>query len=193
MNSDPRQNSTANHFSVIEAITPEIEAMAGGANLSDGLGTGGMITKLLAAKIAGASGAQTLIADGRVHRPMTTLLNRRFSLFKAQNSVKAAYKAWIKGSVAPFGKIIIDEGAKKALNAGRSLLPSGICGLTGRFDQGETVSILDQSGHEIARGIVEYDSGEISKIMGGSSQDIESRLGYSSADEVIHRDDLVMM
>jgi glutamate 5-kinase len=190
---DPRKDKAAQHIGVVEHVTPEIEAMAGGANLESGVGTGGMATKLMAAKIAGAAGTATLIADGRITHPLMALSSARFTLIKPQASAKAAYKAWIASSVAPSGILVLDAGAVEALKSGKSLLPSGIRATKGEMARGDTVSLCDDSGREIARGIIDYDVADIAKIMGHSSRDIETLLGYSHGDTVIHRDDLVMV
>lgn len=191
---DPRKNPDAAHLPIIEAITPEIESMAGGANEAAGVGTGGMATKIAAAKLAGSAGAGTLIVDGRSLHPLSALKSgARCSYFKPSSTVAAAYKAWIAGTVAPAGTVWLDDGAVAALKRGTSLLPSGIVRCDGRFEQGDTVRVCDLAGHEIARGLVDYDAEAVTKIMGRSSKDIESLLGYSNGDTVIHRDDLVMM
>jgi glutamate 5-kinase len=191
---DPRSNPEAQHIDVVITLTPEIEAMAGGANAAAGVGTGGMATKLAAAKIAGSAGCDTLIAHGGLLRPLSALgSGAKFTLIKAQAKPEAAYKAWIAGTVEPAGRITVDEGAVGALKRGKSLLPSGITGVTGSFDKGESVSIIGPEGVEIARGIVAYGLDEIALIKGQSSKEIEALLGYTSGDTVIHRDDMVMV
>ncbi|MFT3996438.1 MAG: glutamate 5-kinase [Asticcacaulis sp.] len=190
---DPRHNPSAEHMAVVEAITPEIEAMAGGANALSGVGTGGMATKIAAARIAGSAGCSTLIMNGQALRPLSALAQgARFTLFQAQASSGAAYKAWIAGTVVPAGQIHIDAGAARALSTGKSLLPSGITSVTGVFDKGESISVL-HDGREVARGITAYGSDDIAAIKGRASRDIETILGYTSGDVVIHRDDMVMM
>lgn len=193
---DPRRNPDAQHISFVEKLDPSIEAMAGGANAQAGVGTGGMATKIAAAKIAGSAGCATLIAFGAVVQPLSSLsgpMGARFTLFKPQASLSAAYKAWIAGTVVPAGKLMLDEGAVRALHNGKSLLPSGIVEVTGSFDKGDTVSIVSCAGHEVARGIVGYNAEDIRAIRGRGSKDIEAILGYTSGDEVIHRDDMVMV
>ena len=164
--------------------------MAGGANTQAGVGTGGMATKIAAAKIAGSAGCATVIAFGAMLRPLSSL--ERFTLIKPQASAGAAYKAWIAGTVVPAGKLMLDEGAVRALHNGKSLLPSGIVEVLGSFDKGDSVSVLAPSGAEIARGIVSYSADDIRQIRGRTSKDIEGILGYTSGDEVIHRDDMVV-
>ncbi len=192
---DPRRSPDAQHIPLVEKLDASIEAMAGGANLSAGVGTGGMATKIAAARIAGSAGCATLIAFGAVIRPLSSLAGpnaARFTLLKPQASLSAAYKAWIAGTVVPAGKLMLDEGAVRALHNGKSLLPSGIVEVTGSFDKGDTVSIVAPSGQEIARGIVEYSADDIRAIRGRASKDIEAILGYTVGDEVIHRDDMAV-
>jgi glutamate 5-kinase len=193
---DPRKDKTARHISVVDALTPEIEAMAGGANTAAGFGTGGMATKLAAAKIAGSAGCSTLIAHGGVVRPLLSLGpdgGAKHTLIKPQSNLSAAYKAWIAGTVEPAGHVRVDEGAVRALKSGKSLLPSGITAVDGVFEKGDSIAILSPEGIEVARGISAYGTDEIALIKGQSSKQIEALLGYSSGDEVIHRDDLVMV
>jgi glutamate 5-kinase len=191
---DPRRNPLAKHIPVVERLDAHIEAMAGGANVGAGVGTGGMVTKIAAAKIAGSAGCATLIAFGAVNQPLSSLGGgARFTLFRPQASLSAAYKAWIAGTVAPAGKLMLDEGAVRALHNGKSLLPSGIVDVSGGFDKGDTVSIVAPSGEEVARGIVSYNAEDIRLIRGRASKDIEGILGYTAGDEVIHRDDMAVV
>ena len=187
---DPRKDPAAQHIPLVEKLDASIEAMAGGANTAAGVGTGGMATKIAAAKIAGSAGCATVIAFGAVVRPLSSL--ERFTLIKPQASAGAAYKAWIAGTVVPAGKLMLDEGAVRALHNGKSLLPSGIVEILGSFDKGDSVSVLAPSGDEIARGIVSYSAEDIRQIRGRASRDIEGILGYTSGDEVIHRDDMAV-
>ena len=188
---DPRRNHEAAHIPVVEKLDAQIEAMAGGANLDAGVGTGGMATKIAAARIAGSAGCATLIAFGDVARPLSE--DRRFTLIRPQSTTAAAYKAWIAGTVAPAGHLTLDEGAVRALKTGKSLLPSGIVEVAGAFEKGDSVSILTPAGDEIARGVVTYSAEAIRLIRGRTSKDIEAILGYTSGDEVIHRDDMALM
>ena len=187
---DPRKDPAAQHIPVVDKIDASIEAMAGGANTTAGVGTGGMATKIAAAKIAGSAGCATVIAFGAVIQPLSNL--SKFTIIKPQASLGAAYKAWIAGTVAPAGKLMLDEGAVRALHNGKSLLPSGIVEVAGHFDKGESVAVLAPSGAEIARGIVSYSADDIRQIRGRASKDIEAILGYTSGDEVIHRDDMAV-
>ncbi|MGZ3306657.1 MAG: glutamate 5-kinase, partial [Asticcacaulis sp.] len=173
---DPRKDPSATHIAVVEKLDADIEAMAGGANAASGVGTGGMATKIAAARIAGSAGCATVIAFGAVDRPLSRL--DKFTLIKPQASLSAAYKAWIAGTVTPAGKLMLDEGAVRALANGKSLLPSGIVEVVGQFDKGESVAVLAPSGAEIARGIVSYSADDIRAIRGRTSKDIEGILGY---------------
>lgn len=188
---DPRRNAAAEHIPLVEKLDAGIEAMAGGANAQAGVGTGGMATKIAAAKIAGSAGCATLIASGLVVRPLANLT--KFTLIKPQASLGAAYKAWIAGTVVPAGKLMLDDGAVRALHNGKSLLPSGIVEVAGQFDKGDSVSIISPAGIEVARGIVTYSADAIRSIRGRTSKDIEGILGYTSGDEVIHRDDMALV
>jgi len=188
---DPRRNPEAQHIAVVEKLDAQIEAMAGGANPDAGVGTGGMATKIAAARIAGSAGCATLIAFGDVAGPLSQA--RPFTLIRPQSSTAAAYKAWIAGTVAPAGHLTLDEGAVRALKTGKSLLPSGIVEVAGAFEKGDSVAILTPAGHEIARGIVTYSADAIRQIRGRASKDIEAILGYTSGDEVIHRDDMALV
>ena len=188
---DPRRNATAEHIPLVEKLDASIEAMAGGANAEGGVGTGGMATKIAAAKIAGSAGCATIIASGQTIRPLSHMA--RFTVIRPQATASAAYKAWIAGTVVPAGKLMLDEGAVRALHNGKSLLPSGIVGVTGQFDKGDSVSIVSPAGIEVARGIVTYSAEAIRAIRGRGSQDIEGILGYTSGDEVIHRDDMALV
>ncbi len=187
---DPRKDPAAQHIPLVEKLDASIEAMAGGANTAAGVGTGGMATKIAAAKIAGSAGCATVIAFGAVIQPLSNL--NTFTLIKPQASLGAAYKAWIAGTVAPAGKLMLDEGAVRALHNGKSLLPTGIVEVAGSFDKGDSVAVLAPSGAEIARGIVSYSADDIRQIRGRASKDIEAILGYTSGDEVIHRDDMAV-
>jgi glutamate 5-kinase len=187
---DPGNHPDAIHFAQIDKITPEIEAMAGGAGSVSG--SGGMATKLMAAKIAGSAGCATLIIDGREDNPLQAVQGgKRCTLLLAQTGTAQARKNWIAGTVAPKGKLVIDAGAQKALSGGASLLAAGIIGVHGRFERGEVAAIVGPDGQELARGRVSYDSGEISRIQGLRSDAIAGVLGYDARKAVVHRDNLV--
>ena len=190
---DPARYPAAEHLAFITAITPEIEAFAGGAGVA-GTGTGGMRTKLEAALIASGFGCATIIACGRADHPLARLADgARATLVAASGSPASAYKAWIKGTLAPGGSVTIDDGAACALAAGKSLLPAGVTKVEGRFDRGACLRVFDSAGTEVARGIAAYNATEAAAIAGLGSAEIERRLGFSGRDELIHRDDLVML
>jgi glutamate 5-kinase len=171
----------------------KIRSFAGGTS---GVGTGGMTSKVQAAEVAGRFGVITLVASGRRERPVTSLLDGETAgtVFWPQVSRLQSRKHWIAYALKPSGALVVDAGARRALvEGGKSLLPSGVRGVRGRFGAGEAVSILDESGAEFARGLCGFDSDEIEKIAGRKSGELETLLGYRPADEVIHRDDLVVL
>ena len=188
---DPRSEKNAAHVPLVTAITPEIEAMA--APAAPGYSSGGMVTKLAAAKIATAAGCAMAIADGTGHHPLRAMKDgARCTWFRAEREPLSARKRWIAGAISPAGSLSIDDGARTALTRGKSLLPAGVVSLEGDFKRGDTVVVRDADGREIARGLVAYNAGDASRIIGHRSGDIEKRLGYRGRDEMIHRDDLVM-
>lgn len=177
----------------VSEITPQLEKMASGPGTRRG--TGGMGTKLQAAKIVRSSGIAMVIADGRIENVLLRLLAGEHlgTLFLPKTRLKSR-KRWIAFGVILKGKIRVDEGAQEAIfKRGKSLLPSGITEVKGRFSIGDGVSIIDEENREFARGIVSYSSSEIEKIMGKKTQKIEKILGYKDYDEVIHRDNLVIL
>jgi len=192
---DPRKDKGALHMPTIQTITTEIEAMAGGANAAHGVGTGGMTTKLQAARIAHGAGCATLITLGRREGKGPLLAvedGARATVFAAHATPALAYKQWIAGSLDPQGAIVVDDGAAAALKSGKSLLPAGVTAVKGRFGKGDAVVVLDCSGHEIARGLAEYGADEAGAIIGLRSGAIEARLGYRGPSALIHRNDLVL-
>ena len=190
--SSPPNQKGAVFIPEVSEITAEIEAMAG--KPVSGLGSGGMITKIEAAKIAIGAGCNMVIASGHSEHPLQRIIDGdRVTWFVAQASALQSRKRWIAGSLQPVGRLVIDEGAKSALLKGKSLLPAGVKDIIGLFGRGDTVSIVTVEGSEIARGMVAYDSGDAQKIKGLKSKDIMKTLGLAGRDEIIHRDDLVMM
>ncbi|HSV02844.1 MAG TPA: glutamate 5-kinase [Phenylobacterium sp.] len=189
---DPRRNPDARHVGHVERLTPEIEAMAGGAN-AGGVGTGGMATKLAAAKIASAAGCATVIALGHRPSPLAALeAGERATLIAPSTTPAAAYKAWIAGSLAPAGALVVDAGAAAAVRRGKSLLAAGLRRVEGRFEKGDAVVILDEGGAEIARGLARYEAADASRICGLKSAAIEPAIGYTSG-PVVHADDLALV
>ena len=172
-------------------ITPEIEAMAG--KPVSGVGSGGMVTKIEAGKIALGAGCNMVIASGHENHPLQRIVDgERCTWFVASLNAMQSRKRWIAGTLQPVGRLTIDEGARTALGRGKSLLPAGVKRVSGTFARGDTVSIVDLEGSEIARGLVAYDSTDASRIAGLKSADIEKAIGFRGRDEIIHRDDLVM-
>lgn len=187
----PSLDAAARRLHLVEAITPEIEAMAGGAGTE--LSRGGMVTKITAAKIAVAAGANMVIASGKIMHPLKALTEgANCTWFLARANPVMARKRWIAGSLEPRGAVVVDDGAKSALKAGRSLLPAGVARLEGAFERGDAVIIRDRDGHELGRGLIAYGASEAKLILGRKSDDIEAILGYRGRNELIHRDDLVL-
>lgn len=188
---NPKVEPTAKRLDVIETITPEIEAMAG-----DTLGafsSGGMTTKLAAAKMAVAAGCHMAIAQGAHLRPLSHMMQSgECSWFVASHTPLNARKAWIANAVNLSGKVMVDAGAVTALHAGKSLLPAGVTAIQGEFSHGDTVTILSNNGQELGHGISLYASDEAQRIIGKQSDAIEAILGYKRSDELIHRDDMAL-
>jgi glutamate 5-kinase len=190
---DPRKHPDATLVRQAPAGAPELEAIAGGAGSE--LGRGGMLTKVLAAKRAARSGAHTVIASGREPDALMRLSSGEHlgSLLYAQRSSLVARKQWLADNLVVHGRLHLDAGAVRALSSeGKSLLPIGVHALEGEFDRGALVSCIAPDGKEIARGLVNYASGETQRILKIPSSAIEARLGYVNEPELIHRDNLVL-
>lgn len=191
---DPRNNNDAKLISLIDRIGDEIESVAG-----DTLGrttTGGMRTKIQAARTAAAFGVPTIIANGKDEATLDDIFAGKDigTLFLPSSASLRGRKHWIAFTLKSAGEIVIDVGARKAISTqGKSLLPSGIKGVRGKFGVGDSVTCVDESGAEVARGLTCYSSEEIRLIMGKSTKDVEGILGYKYSDEVIHRDDLAVI
>ncbi|HEY7901769.1 MAG TPA: glutamate 5-kinase [Caulobacteraceae bacterium] len=189
---DPRRHAEARHIPRIEAITADIEAMAGGPNPERRTGSGGMVTKLAAGKIAAAAGCATVIALGRRAAPLQAIEAGASATWIAPSSTAAAaYKAWIAGSLAAHGAVVVDEGAAMALRSGKSLLAAGVGQIEGRFGKGDVVVVRDPSGREIGRGLARYESRDARRIAGLRSDAIEGVLGEAGG-PLIHADDWVV-
>jgi glutamate 5-kinase len=189
--SAPPNQKGARFIAEVAAITPEIEAMAG--KPISGVGSGGMITKIEAAKIALSAGCNMVIASGHELHPLKRIMDgERCSWFVAEASALQARKRWIAGTLQPVGRLIVDDGAKEALAKGKSLLPAGVKGIEGEFARGDTVGIV-AGGMEFARGLVAYDAGEARTIIGLKSAEVLKRMGEDRDAELVHRDDLVML
>jgi glutamate 5-kinase len=189
---DPNREPGARFIHEVPQITPEIEAMAGSS--ASQVGSGGMTAKIAAARIAVAAGCHMCIAAGVHRHPLRRIEEGAdCTWFVPTATPAAARKQWIAGTLRPAGAITIDAGALRALLEGRSLLPAGVTGARGRFDRGDTVSVLSADGTEIARGMIAYSDVDAARIMGRKSSEIADILGFRGRDEMIHRDDLVLM
>ena len=187
--SPPHDNAHARLLQVVERITPEIEAMAGGA--ASELSRGGMRTKIEAARIATSAGAHMVIADGRILHPIARVAEGGgCTWFLTPSSPIAARKVWIGGSLELKGAVFVDAGAVAALARGKSLLPAGVTRVEGVFARGDCVAIRDERGVEIGRGLIAYDALHAERIRGRNSHDIALILGTAGRAEMIHRDDM---
>ncbi|MBE7618937.1 glutamate 5-kinase [Gluconacetobacter entanii] len=188
---DPRTDPDARHLPVVESLTDEIESMGGAP--PPGYSSGGMRTKLMAARIATQAGCAMVIAQGKPLHPLRALWDGgRCTWFLPSPDARSARKKWIGGSLTPAGTLVIDDGAVRALLGGSSLLPAGVRSISGTFDRGDLVSVTDMHGQRIAHGLSSYGAADALRIMGRQSDEIEDILGWHGGDELIHRDDLVM-
>ncbi|HEY6008174.1 MAG TPA: glutamate 5-kinase, partial [Geobacteraceae bacterium] len=191
---DPRKNPDARLVPLVTAITKEVERAAGGTGSA--VGTGGMATKIAAAKKAGKSGVATLMVNGRNDATLTRALagEELGTMFLPAGESLTSRKHWIAYTLKPKGQLTVDAGAHKVLaRHGRSLLPSGIVQVEGEFDRGACVRVCGPDGAEFARGLVDYAHTEVARLIGHRSGEIEAILGYKYGDEVIHRDNLVIL
>lgn len=189
---DPRRDANARYVDEVREVTREVLEMAGGAGSSHG--SGGMRTKLEAARIAVGAGCRMCIATGHVARPLSVLLaGGKATWFLPSATPGAARKQWIAGTLKPKGTLRVDAGAERALGGGRSLLPAGVTAVDGDFGRGDNVSVVAADGRELARGLTAYPADEAKRIAGRRSGDIQEILGYSGRDEIIHRDDMVLL
>jgi len=189
---DPARHAGAERIDAVGEITPEIEAMAGGAGSP--AGTGGMMSKLEAAKIATRAGCRVILAPGTEPRPLERLAaGGPATRFAARANPRRARKEWIAGSLAAAGIVRIDEGAAGALRRGSSLLPAGVVAIEGGFERGDAVLVRAPDGRDLAKGLSAYDADDARLICGRRTAEIETLLGYRGRDELIHRDDLVLL
>jgi glutamate 5-kinase len=189
---DPNIDKNATLIETVKTITPNIESIAG-ASASD-YGSGGMATKVAAAKIAVQSGCNMKIISGRRLNPIKFIQEGgKHTTFVSSITPQAAKKQWIGGTLKPSGTLYIDNGAEAALLRGKSLLPAGVLKMEGDFKQGDCVKICNQNNEEIARGLINYHATETIKIIRRRSEDIEAILGYQRRDELVHRDELVVL
>ena len=194
---DPRKDTAARHIPIVREMTADIVAMAGGANSSAGVGSGGMATKLEAARIALTAGCSTIIALGEARNglgPLSALQDGcRSTWFVSELSPETARRQWLSGNLNPSGVIHVDEGAAQALQKGKSLLPAGVVDIDGQFDRGDATEVRGPSGQLIARGISAYSAPDAQRIMGRNSAETEALLGYKGRPALIHRNDLVLI
>jgi glutamate 5-kinase len=189
---DPRRDPEAKHLPVVESLTAEIEAMGG--EPPPGYSSGGMRTKLVAARIATQAGCAMAIAQGHVAHPLAALeQGGRCTWFLPAPEGRSARKRWIAGSLSPLGVFTVDAGAVRALRSGRSLLPAGVRAVAGSFERGDPVVVNGPDGVALARGLSAYASTDACRIAGHRSDEIEALLGWRGRDELIHRDDLVLL
>lgn len=189
---DPRANADASLIKTASANDESLMAMAGKGT---SLGRGGMQTKLSAARLAARSGTDTIIVNGRIDDVLTRLANGEAigTRLHADREPLAARKQWLAGQLSVSGSLSLDAGAVRVLQqSGKSLLAVGVRDVSGNFSRGDVVACIDESGHEIARGLVNYDSQEVGKLKGQSSDKIEALLGYAGEVEIIHRDNLIL-
>ncbi|MGE0189568.1 MAG: glutamate 5-kinase [Steroidobacteraceae bacterium] len=188
---DPGRDPHARFIAEVRGISAEIEAMAGG--VSSDVGSGGMATKVAAAKIAVAAGCHMCVALGTQLHPLQRILDgERCSWFYPDANPATVRKQWIAGTLKPAGDLIIDAGALAALQRGKSLLPAGVTRVVGKFERGDALRVCSAAGVEVARGLTAYSSADAEQICGRQSGDIEQLLGFRGRDEIIHRDDLVL-
>ena len=188
---DPTRDPSAQFIPEIRRITPEIERMAGGA--SSAVGSGGMATKVAAAKIAVTAGCHMCVAAGReMHALRRIEEGARCSWFYPSATPATVRKQWIAGTLKPAGEVYVDAGAAQALRSGKSLLPAGVTRVLGSFERGDALVVRDAEGLEIARGLSAYSSADMQRLQGRKSAEIETLLGFRGREEVIHRDDLVI-
>ncbi len=195
---DPRSNPGAKHIPEVRRLTPEIVAMAGGANASAGVGSGGMATKIDAARIALTAGCSTLITLGANTTadagPIAALAaGSRGTWFLTDLSPETARKQWLAGALRPAGSVRVDAGAARALRTGKSLLAAGVTAVAGRFERGDAVDVIDPDGATVARGVSAYSSEDAIKLIGRKSDEFEAILGYRGRPALIHVDDMVLV
>ena len=190
--SDPNKNKNATLIEKVTEISTEIESMAGPANSK--ISSGGMVTKIEAAKISMNAGCHMIICDGRLDNPLLKLEEneKTFSWFKAKDHPLNSRKQWISGALHAKGKIIIDNGATQAIKKGFSILPAGIVKTEGHYEKGDLIKIIDQNETFVGTGLTHFNNSEVELIKGLKSENIEKILGYRGKDEVVHRDDLVL-
>lgn len=189
--SDPGGDENAELIPVVSRITDDIHRMAGAARTD--VGSGGMATKVQAARIATHAGCSTVVASGRIERPLDVLAaGGACTVFRAEGTPAAARKQWLAGVLEVRGELRLDDGAVSALRDGKSLLPVGVVEVVGNFRRGDVVTLIDSAGTELGRGLAEYSHEEAQRLAGCQSEQIEDKLGYRGRSVVVHRDELVL-
>jgi glutamate 5-kinase len=189
---DPKRDPAAAHIAQVTALSAEIEAMGG--DPPPGYSSGGMRTKLAAARIATGAGCAMAIALGHTPHPLRALAEgARCTWFLPAPEGRSARKRWILGTLAPLGRFTVDAGAARALAQGKSLLPAGVREVEGTFERGDAVDVRGPDGAMLARGLAAYNTADATRIIGHRSEDFEAILGWHGRDELIHRDDLVLL
>jgi len=188
---NPRTDKKAKHVAEVKKITDKIRKMADGKGSFTS--SGGMITKIEAASMASSAGITTIVTTGIVANPLKKLENGgRKTVFLAEGSPEKARKNWLRTSLKTEGEVIIDDGARKALIKGNSLLPAGVKKIKGVFRRGDAILIKNSSGKEVGRGLAAYSAEEAQKIMGKNTSEIKKILGFVGREELIHRNDMVL-
>jgi glutamate 5-kinase len=194
---DPRSNPNANHIPEVRKLTPDIVAMAGGVNTAAGVGSGGMATKLDAARIGMTAGCSTLITLGThasAAGPIAAVTSgAKGTWFIADLTPETARRQWLAGALRPTGSVRVDAGAARALKSGKSLLAAGVTSVAGRFERGDAVDVIDPDGATIARGVSAYSSEDATRLIGRKSDEFEAILGYRGRPALIHVDDMVLV
>jgi glutamate 5-kinase len=192
---DPRSNKAAQHIPEVRRITQEIAAMAGRANTAAGVGSGGMATKIDAARIAMTAGCATVITLGANDSgPISAIAEgARATWFLPGISPETARRQWLAGALKPAGAARVDAGAARALKSGKSLLAAGVTSVSGRFERGDAIDVIDPEGALIARGVSAYSSEDAARLVGKKSDEFEAILGYRGRPALIHVDDLVLV
>jgi glutamate 5-kinase len=190
---DPRVDASARHISLIEELTSDHDKMAGDINQAADVGSGGMATKLTAARIAQAAGCMTVITLGTLDHPVTALLGgSRATWVLPSMTPEKAREVWLRGHLTPEGVVFVDAGAVTALRSGASLLPVGVTRVEGQFARGAAVAIKDADGVLIGKGVTAYSSDDAVRICGLKTDAVEARLGYRGRPALVHRDDLIL-
>lgn len=190
---DPRTSPDAEHISVIHEVSAAHEAMAGDINQDSNLGSGGMITKLMAARIAHSAGCMTVITHGEAAHPLDALLNGGKATWVLPTMLpEKAREVWLRGHLTPEGAVYVDQGAARALSKGASLLPVGATRIEGHFPRGAAVAIKSNEGTLIAKGVIAYSSDDAARIAGLQTDQVEQELGYQGRPALVHRDDMVL-